>query len=162
MADQGARWLTAQERGAWLSFAGMMVKFPSALDRQLQADAGLSFIEYMVLAVLCEQPDRSLQMTEIAEFSSASLSRLSHTAKRLEQQGLITREQVPGHGRRTRAILTDAGYDKVVATAPGHVAEVRRLLIDDLTAGELATIARVGDGVLRTLQEGPRPGPDRP
>ncbi len=161
MANQSVRWLTAQERDAWLSFAGMMVKFPSALDRQLQADAGLTFIEYMVLAVLCEQPDRSLQMTEIAEFASASLSRLSHTAKRLEQQGLITREQVPGRGRRTRAILTDAGYDEVVATAPGHVAEVRRLLIDDLTAGELATIARVGAKVLRKLQEDPRPGPDR-
>ena len=162
MAKKSVRWLTAQERDAWLSFAGMMVKFPSALDGQLQAGAGLSFIEYMVLAVLAERPDRSLQMTEIAEFASASLSRLSHTAKRLEQQGLITREQVPGHGRRTRAILTDAGYDKVVETAPGHVAEVRRLLIDDLTAGELATIARVGEKVLRKLQEDRRPEPDRP
>jgi DNA-binding MarR family transcriptional regulator len=164
MAQKDVRWLTVDERKAWLSFAAMMTKFPTALDGQLEADAGLSFFEYMVLAVLSEQPDRSMQMTEIAEFASASLSRLSHTAKRLELHGLITRQQVPGHGRRTRAILTDAGYDKVVSTAPGHVNEVRRLLIDDLTAGELATIARVGEKVLRKLHEGrcPEPGPDRP
>lgn len=154
MAQESVRWLTAEERQAWLSFAAMMVKFPAALDAQLHADAGLSFFEYMVLAVLSEQPDRSMQMTDIAEFASASLSRLSHTAKRLEQQGLITRQQVAGHGRRTRAILTDAGYDKVVMTAPGHVEEVRRLLIDDLTASELATLAKVGEKVLRKIDAG--------
>lgn len=154
MAQKNARWLTAQERDAWLAFAATMTKFPAALDAQLQAEAGLSFFEYMVLAVLSEQPDRSMQMTDIAEFASASLSRLSHTAKRLEQQGLITRQQVPGHGRRTRAIVTDAGYDKVVSTAPGHVAEVRRLLIDDLTASELVTLAKVGEKVLRKIDDG--------
>ena len=73
-----------------------------------------------------EQPDRILQMSDIASFASASLSRLSHTATRLERQGLITREQVPGHGRRTQASLTSAGYEKVRSTAPGHVAQVRR------------------------------------
>lgn len=154
MAQNDVRWLTTEERESWLAFAAMMVKFPAALDAQLQADAGLSFFEYMVLAVLSEQPDRSMQMTEIAGFASASLSRLSHTAKRLERHGYITRQQVPGHGRRTRAILTDAGYDKIVATAPGHVVEIRRLLIDDLTVKELATLAKVGEKVLRKIDDG--------
>ncbi|GAB2982163.1 MarR family winged helix-turn-helix transcriptional regulator [Nocardioides montaniterrae] len=154
MADEGVRWLTVDERRAWLGLAGTMAKLPAALDSQLQADAGLSFFEYMVLAVLAEQPDRTMQMTDIAEFSSGSLSRLSHTAKRLEQQGFITRQQVPGRGRRTVAVLTDAGFAKVVATAPGHVAEVRRLLIDGLTATELATLAQVGEKVLSKVDEG--------
>ena len=138
----------------WLGLMRFSLIVPRRLEHELQAEAGLSFFEYMVLAVLSEQPDRSMQMTDIAEFASASLSRLSHTAKRLEQQGLITRQQVPGHGRRTRAIVTDAGYDKVVSTAPGHVAEVRRLLIDDLTASELVTLAKVGEKVLRKIDDG--------
>lgn len=146
--EDGVRWLTEEERAAWLAVAALVVKLPAALDAQLQAEAGLSFFEYMVLAVLSEQDDRTMAMSEIAEFASSSLSRLSHTATRLEKQGLITRERVPGPGRRTHAVLTDAGHAKVVATAPGHVEHVRTVLIDDLSARDLATLARVGNQVL--------------
>lgn len=145
------RWLTPKEREAWLSTATLMVSLPGALDAQLQADAGLSFFEYMVLAVLSEQPDRTLQMSEIAAFASGSLSRLSHTAKRLEKHGYLTRTQVPGAGRRTNATLTEAGYAKVLESAPGHVTEVRRLLIDNISASDLAALTRVGHAVMRQL-----------
>ena len=147
------RWLSAAERAAWLAVAAMVVKLPAALDSQLQADSRLSFFEYMVLAVLSEQPDGTLQMSEIAELASASLSRLSHTATRLEQQGFIVREQVPGPGRRTNAVLTDAGYAKVVASAPGHVTQVRRLLIEDVPEADLAALARVGERVLSRITD---------
>ena len=146
------RWLTDAEREAWLAVAGLTVKLPAALDAQLQADAGLSFFEYMVLAVLSEQPDRAMQMSDIAAFASASLSRLSHTATRLEKQGLITRKQMPGHGRRTQATLTDAGMEKVRAVAPHHVMHVRRLLIDGLTTEDLAALARIGNESLRRIE----------
>ena len=145
-------WLTDAERDAWLAVAGLTVKLPAALDAQLQADAGLSFFEYMVLAVLSEQPDRAMQMSDIAAFASASLSRLSHTATRLEKQGLITRKQMPGHGRRTQATLTDAGMEKVRAVAPHHVMHVRRLLIDGLTTEDLAALARIGNESLRRIE----------
>lgn len=164
-ADQGVgeigevAWLSAVEREAWLATAGvLMVQLPAALESQLQEDAGLSLFEYMVMAVLSEQPDRTLQMSVIAKFASASLSRLSHTAKRLEQAGYLTRQQLPGGGRRTNATLTDAGYAKVVATAPGHVAEVRRLLIDVLTPGEIAMLGKVGTKVLRAIEPDARCG----
>ncbi len=146
------RWLSEAERDAWLAVAGLTVKLPAALDAQLQSDAGLSFFEYMVLAVLSEQPDRSMQMSDIAAFASASLSRLSHTATRLERQGLITRKQVPGHGRRTQATLTDAGMEKVRAAAPQHVMHVRKLLIDGLTVEDLAALARIGTETLRRIE----------
>lgn len=146
MSDQ-TLWLSPPERAAWLAAAALMVSLPSALDAQLQADAGIGFFDYMVLAGLSEQPDHTLQMSEIAAFASGSLSRLSHAAKRLERQGYLTRSKIPGPGRRTRATLTEAGYAKVVATAPRHVAEVRRLLIDQVSASDLAALTRVGQAV---------------
>lgn len=152
MADD-VRWLTEDERAAWLAVAALMVKLPAALDAQLQADAQLSFFEYMVLAVLSEQPDQRMRMSEIARFASSSLSRLSHTATRLERQGLIVREKVAGPGRRTNAALTSAGLAKVRAAAPGHVAHVRDLLIDDLAPVDLAALARIGGTVLENLGE---------
>lgn len=149
--SEDVRWLSPRERDAWLATSALTVSLPNALDAQLQADAGLSLFEYMVLAVLSEQDDWTMQMSEIAAFASGSLSRLSHVAKRLETQGYIVRSQVPGPGRRTNATLTEAGYAKVVATAPGHVMEVRRLLIDDMPEADLAALARIGRAVVERL-----------
>ena len=83
-----------------------MVKLPWALECQLQRDAGLSFIEYHVLARLSENPDHTLRMSVLAELTHASLSRLSHLVKRLELRGLVRREPDPTDGRYTNAILT--------------------------------------------------------
>jgi DNA-binding MarR family transcriptional regulator len=138
------RWLTEQERAGWLATVALMSRLPAALDARMQSDAGLNFFDYMVLAMLSEQPDRTLQMSELAAVTSASLSRLSHVATRLERQGLLQRRRVPGAGRRTTATLTDTGLAKVVQTAPEHVAAVREFFLDGLTADELATLHTVG------------------
>jgi DNA-binding MarR family transcriptional regulator len=100
------------------------------------------------MAVLSERDDRTLQMTEIAAATSASLSRLSHAVTRMESQGFMLRERLPGKGRRTNAILTDAGYAKVAAAAPGHVRRVRQLFIDPVSASRLRTMREVGEIVL--------------
>ncbi|NUS77981.1 MAG: MarR family transcriptional regulator [Streptomyces sp.] len=121
-----------------------MGHLPAALDARTQRAAGLTFFEYMVLALLAEQPDRRMQMSDLARILSASLSRLSHVVGRLEKQGFIDRARLPGRGRRTNAVLTEAGYAKAVATAPGHLAVVRELFIDALTVTELATLERIG------------------
>lgn len=146
--DNDAPWLSGDEREAWLAVAALAVKLPAALDAQLQADHGLSFFEYMVLAMLSEQDERALQMSELAEVTSASLSRLSHAARRLEGQGFIRRERVPGSGRRTVALLTDAGQAKVEAAAPEHVRTARSLVIDVVSVEDLAALGRVGRAVL--------------
>jgi hypothetical protein len=109
LAWRHVRWLSADERAAWPAVAALMVKPPAALDGRLEADAGLGFFEYMVLAVLSEQPDRTRQMSDLAGLTSASLSRLSHTARRLERQGFLTRTQIPGRGRRTNEAIVQFG-----------------------------------------------------
>jgi DNA-binding MarR family transcriptional regulator len=145
------RWLDSDERAAWLSLGGVMIKLPAALDAQLQRDAGLSYFEYMVLAMLSEQSDRTMRMSQLATLTNGSLSRLSHVAKRLENQGFLRREQCPEDGRYTNAILTEAGHDKVVAAAPGHVAAVRMLVIDTLTKPQQAQLRAIGDRILRQV-----------
>jgi DNA-binding MarR family transcriptional regulator len=114
-----------------------MVTLPWALECQLQQDARLSFIEYHVLARLSEDRERTLRMSELAMLTNASLSRLSHLVKRLESRGLVRREVDPADGRFTNAILTKAGYTLLVASAPGHVARVRSLVIDAVSPAEL-------------------------
>lgn len=151
MADSAdpVRWLSGTEQGAWLALAELMIKLPAALDAQLQRDSGISHFEYMVLAGLSEAPGRSLRMSDLAGFANGSLSRLSHVVKRLEQRGWVRREACAQDGRYTNALLTESGYAKVVATAPGHVEQVRALVVDALSPRELAQLQTIGERILR-------------
>ena len=146
-AEGGPRWLDADELAAWLANSAIMISLPAALDARMQRESRLTFFEYMVLSVLSEQPGRTLQMSELAARTSASLSRLSHVVARLETRGLLTRSRIPGPGRRTSTTLTESGYDTVVAAAPGHVAAVREYLIDGLRPDELKALRRIGTAV---------------
>ncbi len=146
-----ARWLTDAERAAWLTLAALMVKVPFALDTQLQRDSGLSYFEYMVLAFLSEQSGHLMRMSDLAVSTNGSLSRLSHVAKRLENQGLLRREPSPEDGRYTNAILTGPGYDRVVAAAPGHVAAVRAVVIDALNPEQLDQLRQIDRQILQKM-----------
>lgn len=144
-------WLTAPERRAWLALTGLVVKLPSTLDGQLQRDAGLTFFEYLVLAMLSEATDRRLRMSQLSVLTGGSLSRLSHVAKRLESAGFLARSADPRDRRATLATLTPAGWAKVVATAPGHVASVRALIIDALSPEQVCQVAAIGDAILARI-----------
>jgi len=149
------RWLDADERESWLALARLLVRLPAALDAQLRRDAGLTHFEYQVMAALSEQDDRSLRMSTLASFADGSLSRLSQVVTRLERRGYVERFPDPDDGRYTLARLTDAGWDKVVATAPGHVEEVRRLVLDPLTAAQVRALRSIGDRVNRAINPDP-------
>lgn len=120
-----------------------MIRLPPELDRQLRCDADLNQFEYWVLAMLSEAEDRTLQLKELAERSYASASRLSHVVARLEKRGWLTKEPVPGDARAHNAVLTDDGWDKVVASAPGHVEAVQRLVFENLTERDVADLTRI-------------------
>jgi DNA-binding MarR family transcriptional regulator len=118
----------------------------------LERDAGLSFIEYHALARLSEDPNHTLRMSELAAVTHASLSRLSHLVKRLEARQMVRREPDPSDGRFTNAILTKAGYAKLVESAPAHVATVRALVIDEFTPAELQQLREASDRLLARIE----------
>ncbi|MET8750302.1 MarR family transcriptional regulator [Streptomyces sp. NPDC004667] len=145
------RWLDTEERQTWLSLAAMVINLSTALDTQLQHDAQISHFEYQVLANLSEAPERTMRMSDLALLVNGSLSRLSHVVKRLEKQDWVRRTPDPENGRYTLAVLTDAGWEKVVATAPGHVEEVRRLVFDPLTQAQQRTLRTIGHRVNQAI-----------
>jgi DNA-binding MarR family transcriptional regulator len=145
------RWLTEDEQRAWRRFGAVVALLPAALESQLQRDAGLTHFGYWVLAMLSEAPGRSLRMSELAVAANGSQSRLSHLVSRLEERGWVRRERVGEDGRGYVAVLTDAGYDKVVATAPGHVDEVRRLVFEALTPQQIEALDEICSAILARL-----------
>jgi DNA-binding MarR family transcriptional regulator len=144
-------WLSAEEQAAWRPFAALLFRLPAALDAQLQKDAGLSHFEYMVLVSLSEAPGRTLRMSDLARMASGSLSRLSHVVSRMESRGWVRRESCPGDGRFINAVLTDEGWAKLTETAPGHVAAVRRLLVDVLSPEEFQALGAISSRVLMDI-----------
>ena len=142
------RWLTDDERVAWVRLAAVVELLPNVLDSQLRRDADLSHFEYFVLAMLSEAPERTLRMTSLASRTSATLPRLSHVVRRLEDRGLVRRFPCPEDGRATNAQLTEAGWDKIVAAAPGHVANVRQQVIDALDADQVRQLTDITEAIL--------------
>ena len=157
-------WLSAEERRTWLAVVGVATLLGPALDAQLQRDAGISHFEYQVLAMLSEAPGRTARMSRLAVLANGSLSRLSHGVSRLERRGWVERRPDPDDGRYTLAVLNEAGWEKVVATAPGHVEEARRLVLDPLTQAQQRQAIEIGHRILHAIDPGDTctGGPGRP
>jgi DNA-binding MarR family transcriptional regulator len=141
-------WLSDEQQAAWRPFVALLIRLPAALDAQLQKDAGITQFDYLVLSGLSEAPGRTLRMSELAATASSSLSRLSHVVSRLEAKGWVRREPAAGDGRFINAVLTEEGWQKVLATAPGHVAAVRELLVNTLTKEEFERLGAISAQVL--------------
>ncbi|MEM9131590.1 MAG: MarR family transcriptional regulator [Actinomycetota bacterium] len=151
MSTDDPRWLDEDERRAWLGLAHLSIQLPAALDAQLRRDADIGHFDYMLMAWLSEAEGRTLAMSEMAELSRSSLSRLSHAMKRLEARGWVTRCPDPSNGRVTLATLTEAGYAKVVESAPGHLDAVRSLVFDQLSEAEVTQLEAIAGKICGTI-----------
>lgn len=144
-------WLDEDEMQAWMALVRLLVRLPSALDAQLRRDASITHFEYQVLAQLSMAEGHTMRMSDLAQLADGSLSRLSHTATRLEKRGWISRATDPEDGRYTIATLTKSGMTKMVATAPGHVAAVREHVFEPLTTRQVQQLAAIANRIVGSI-----------
>ncbi len=133
VADTETRWLSAAEQQAWRAYLTATHTLFSAVEAQLQRESGIPHGYYEILVRLSESPGRELRMSQLAEASTSSKSRLSHAVARLEERGWVQRLDCETDRRGQVARLTDAGFAAIEAAAPSHVEQVRRVLFDRLT-----------------------------
>lgn len=134
------RWLSEAEQQVWRAFLEANQRLWDRLARELDDESDLSLAEYEILVRLSEVPERSLRMSELADRLVHSRSRLTHTARRMEERGLVRREACPADGRGVLCVMTDAGWTELVKSAPVHVEGVRTHLFDQLTPDEVAAL----------------------
>ncbi|MFE6923320.1 MarR family winged helix-turn-helix transcriptional regulator [Nocardia sp. NPDC057663] len=146
-----ARWLDADEQQHWYAFAYVLTQLPAALESQMQREAGIAHFDYVVMSALSGAPERTLRMSELAQYAGSTLSRLSNVIIRLEKRGWVRRHPDPADGRVTLATLTDDGMAKVAAAAPGHVEAVRRLVFDPLTKAQQRQLGAASQRILAAL-----------
>ncbi len=149
------RWLDGPERLAWMTLLAATARLDGALDRQMQRDAGMPLAYYQILAMLSEAPQRTLRMSDLAEITQSSQSRISHAVKRLELRSWVLRRPCADDRRSTLAQLTDAGYAALAAAAPAHVAAVRAHLFDALSTEQVTQLREILGAVLSRSLTGP-------
>lgn len=137
------RWLTREEQDAWRAFLHGGAQLLEVLDQDLRQHFRISLAEYDVLSRLSMQPDHKCRMADLAAMANQSRSRLSHTCRRLEKAGYVSRYDDPGDGRGVIASLTQSGWDLIKRAAKLHVAGVRRLFLDPVDPADYAAMGRV-------------------
>jgi DNA-binding MarR family transcriptional regulator len=147
------RWLDDAEARAWRGYMRMRTLLNAQIVRDLAREAGLSGPDYDVLSNLSEAEGRRSRLGELAAHMAWSRSRLSHHITRMEQRGLVTREDCTADGRGAFVVLTDAGFRAIEAAAPGHVASVRRHFIDLLSREQLDALAEIAQTVVDRMAE---------
>ena len=131
----------------------------NALQRTLDAEAGVPVGWLSVLIRLARSPDQRLRMTVLARDMTMSTSGLTRLIDRMEAEGVVQRQACPEDRRGMLAVLTDAGRSLLASTTPCHLADLERLLGGALDQDQLATLT----GLLRRVRDhvrqvGPPPG----
>src|SRR5882672_6261847 len=103
------RWLDDDEQQTWRAFIAANRFLFDQLDRELQRDAGMPHAYYEILVRLSETEGRALRMSDLAQRTSSSRSRLTHAVDRLVERGWVRREDCPNDRRGQLAVLTDEG-----------------------------------------------------
>lgn len=122
------------------------------LDRELQ-EHQLSLNDYEILVNLSENEGRRMRMSDLADATIQSRSRLSHQISRMEAKGLVTREDCRDDRRGTFAVLTDEGWETIQRVAPDHVASVREHFVDRLTDEQLEAIDAAYGPIVERLKK---------
>jgi DNA-binding MarR family transcriptional regulator len=150
--DGQPNWLTDEEQQAWRATVQLSQLLMRQLDRDLTVH-GLNSRDYEILVELSEAPEHQLRMTELADATSQSRSRLSHQISRMEKRGLVRRDDCEGDKRGTFAVLTKAGFETIERVAPDHVENVRRHFIDRLSARQQEEIRSAFQPVVDYLRK---------
>jgi len=156
----GVRWLDEDEERAWRAYRQMRTLLDLQIARDLARDSGLAEADYDVLSHLSEARPHEYRVNDLAERMRWSKSRLSHQLTRMEQRGLVTREECAGDARGATVALTPAGSRTVRRAAPDHVRSVRRHFIDLLSSREIKTLSTFASRIADRLSGADMP--DRP
>ena len=134
---------TPDELGVWRGFIETSERIRSVIGSRLQTDSGLSTGDYSVLLSLVESPNNRVRSSELATRVGWERSRLSHHLGRMEQRGLIRREECLTDNRGAEACLTTAGADAFRRASAPHLHAVQELFVSALSPEQLEAVSEI-------------------
>ncbi|MBS2961831.1 MarR family transcriptional regulator [Actinocrinis puniceicyclus] len=152
------RWLSDVEQHTWRAWLEVMRLLPALLEDRLHERHDLNLTDYQVLVELSEAEESRLRMTELANRTSLSKSRLSHQIGRMEKAGLVERQDCPSDRRGSFAVITQRGWGLIRAAAPRHVDDVRELFVDLITPEQIDAVGQAMEAIAQKLRQSPGTG----
>lgn len=140
------RWLSDDEQQTWQAYIALRQRLDAALTAGL-AEYGLSMADYELMVPLAAAPDGCLRAKDLAAEVCWDKSRLSKQLARMATRGLVDRRPADDDARGIVVSLTAPGRALLDRAAPAHVALVRTLFIDQLTAPESAALESLASKV---------------
>ncbi|MFE3196557.1 MarR family winged helix-turn-helix transcriptional regulator [Embleya sp. NPDC059237] len=156
MTDAEPRWLSDEDQHVWRQIIAVINMLPARLERELQRTHGLSLHDYQILVQISEHPRQEVRLSDLAEATQQSKSRLSHQMTRMENAGLVARRNCPTDRRGAYAVLTEEGWDALRAAAPTHVESVREHLMDVMTPAQKQVVGEAFGAVAAHLRPAAR------
>jgi DNA-binding MarR family transcriptional regulator len=159
----GADPLTVAEDVLWRALMRIVMVLPRRLDEDLVRVAGIGANQYLTLLSLSESPGGERRMSDLADATALSASRITRLVDELQVSGLVAKHASPEDGRGYVAKLTPSGLEKLDTAAGAYVSSVRALVFDHLdgagtdAAHALAEIALRLDETREPIEEKPLP-----
>ena len=132
-------WLTPDEMRAWRMFISTSGDLLKAIEADL-APFRLDLGDYQLLAILSESPNQQLRLCDLAEMLQLSRGGLTRRMEGVISAKLVSRMRAENDKRVAFAVLTSKGLALLKRAAPIHLGSVRRMMIDQLTSGEIKAI----------------------
>jgi DNA-binding MarR family transcriptional regulator len=144
------RWLDDHQQQTWRALVLGTTLLFDRLDDDLRQQHGLSLVDYEILVRLSESGGE-LRMAQLADSLAHSRSRVTHTVKRMENDGLVSRCGSTEDGRGVVCRMTERGDLVLRNVAPTHVTGVRDYLVDLVDDEDFIALGRVMDAVADRL-----------
>jgi DNA-binding MarR family transcriptional regulator len=145
------RWLDEREHAAWRAFLAMKTQLDARLAADLRQDSGLSSADFAVLVGVSEAPQRRIRAHVLGANLVWEKSRLSKQITRMEARGLVVRESCPNDARGSFVVLTSLGLETIERAAALHVARVREVFFEALTAEQVDQLTAISNAVIGGL-----------
>jgi DNA-binding MarR family transcriptional regulator len=137
---------------AWTGLCELVDAVRVVLNRQLQAEVGLTLAENLVLCQVAMAPERRLRMVDIASHLNIAKSAVTKTVDRLEHRGLLIRQSDPKDRRTVYARLSEKGIKTFAAAQPAYLHAVDEHFAGLLNRAELLNLSRASSAVLQGRQ----------
>jgi DNA-binding MarR family transcriptional regulator len=144
---------TADELAIWRSFVETSERIRSVIGSRLQSESRLSSGDYTVLLSLTEATNNRVRSSDLATTVGWERSRLSHHLGRMEQRGLISREECATDNRGAEACLTATGAEAFRRASAPHLHAIQELFVSALTPEQLRAIAGITEALSSHLDE---------
>jgi|SRR4051794_40355324 DNA-binding MarR family transcriptional regulator len=134
---EGLKYLPPAREAAWIGLLQAHSELTRGVDAALSARHGLTMSAYDCLARLAHADDGHLRMSQLAERSQLSLSRVSRVIDTLESRGYVARQSCPGDSRVVHAAITPEGHALVAEAQETFFTTIEERFLGRLSCDEI-------------------------